>query len=71
MFQLTVFHKLLIEAYKPINIQLMSKSDSSDLVKYLAIAGALGLSYFAISYLSAAKPNFKPIPIEKTRRIIQ
>lgn len=52
---------------------MSTKPASDDLSKYLAIAGALGIAYMAISYLTNPnqKPKSKSVPIETIKNILK
>ncbi len=50
----------------------MNNSKDKDLIKYLAAAGILGLSYWLIHYLSKKKKSATtPLNLEKTQKILQ
>lgn len=47
-------------------------SRQENLVKYLVLGGALGLSYLAIQYFSSTKKSkIRPLSLEKTAQILQ
>lgn len=52
---------------------MSTKPASDNLSKYLAIGGALGLAYLAISYLTNPnqKPSSKTVPVETIRNILK
>lgn len=50
----------------------MNNSKDKDLIKYLAAAGLLGLSYFVLHFLSKKKKSAtNPLDLAKTQKILQ
>ena len=50
----------------------MEKKSDPNIWKYLVFAGALGLSYLMVNYLSKAKKSkLKPLSIEKTKQALR
>jgi len=50
----------------------MDKKSDPNLWKYLVFAGALGLSYLMVNYLSKARNSkLRPLPIEKTKQALR
>ena len=50
----------------------MDSSKEKNLMKYVAVGGALGLTYLAIQYLSSRRNSkLKPLPLERTQKLLE
>ena len=49
----------------------MDNAKEKNLMKYIAVGGALGLTYLAIQYLSTRKNSkLRPLSLEKTQKLL-